>query len=245
MNESHIAAFVRDGYLVVPGMFSREEMSTIEAWTDEVSSRPETPGKWMKYFEQSKLTPGERILCRMEDFAPFHAGFNGLFKGRLRRAVDELFGERSVLFKDKINFKLSGGDGFKAHQDVQAGWDVYAKLFITALVTIDECTPENGCLQMACYQHERKMIGEMWKPLEEDGLPYKLLPTGPGDVVLFDSFVPHRSGPNLTSRSRRVLYVTYNRASEGDKLRTYYNDKRRSFPPDCEREPGKQYAFRV
>ena len=237
---------MRDGYLVVPGMFTPGEMRDITAWTEEVSSRPEAPGKWMKYFEQSRITPGHKILCRMEDFAPYHPGFSGLFMhGRLRLAVDQLFGERSVLFKDKINFKLPGGDGFKAHQDVQAGWDRYASLFITALVTIDECTEQNGCLEMAQYHHERKLLGELWKPLEEEALPYKLLPTRPGDVVLFDSFVPHRSGPNLTCNPRRVLYVTYNRASEGDHLRTYYNDKRRSFPPDCEREPGKTYVFKV
>jgi hypothetical protein len=245
-NESDLSAFLRDGYLVVPGMFTPGEMRDIESWTDEVSSRPETPGKWMKYFEQSRLAPGQRLLCRMEDFEPYHAGFSSLFMhGRLRRAVDELFGEPSLLFKDKINFKLSGGDGFKAHQDAQAGWDVYAKLFITALVTIDDCTPENGCLEMATYAHERKMIGEMWKPLEEDALPYKKLPTRPGDTVFFDSFVPHRSGPNMTTAPRRVLYVTYNPASAGDQRRKYYDDKRRSFPPDCEREPGKTYVFKV
>jgi len=42
-----------------------------------------------------------------------------------------------------------------------------------------------------------------------------------------------------------VLYVTYNRLSEGDHRRQYYIDKRKSFPPDCEREPGKEYVFRV
>ena len=35
--------------------------------------------------------------------------------------VGELFGEPAVLFKEKINFKMPGGAGFKAHQDQQAG----------------------------------------------------------------------------------------------------------------------------
>ena len=61
----------------------------------------------------------------------------------------------------------------------------------------------------------------------------------------FDSYTPHRSGPNLTDKPRRVLYVTYNRLSEGEHRATYYADKRRSYPPDCEREPGKTYVFRV
>ena len=71
------------------------------------------------------------------------------------------------------------------------------------------------------------------------------MPTEPGDVLFFDSFVPHRSGPNRTSVQRRVLYVTYNGASAGDSRERYYADKRASYPPDCEREAGKDYSFRV
>lgn len=47
------------------------------------------------------------------------------------------------------------------------------------------------------------------------------------------------------SRPRRVLYVTYNRLSEDGHRRRYCPDKRRSDPPDCEREAGKEYLFCV
>ena len=49
----------------------------------------------------------------------------------------------------------------------------------------------------------------------------------------------------MTNKRRRVLYVTYNAASEGDHRREYYADKRLSYPPDIEREPNKKYVFRV
>ena len=35
------------------------------------------------------------------------------------------------------------------------------------------------------------------------------------------------------------------RLKHGDHRVQYYADKRRNFPPDIEREPGKQYKFRV
>lgn len=246
LNRKQLEAFRRDGYLLLPGLYTPQEVREITAWTDEVSAWPETPGRHMMYFEQSRLEPGSRILCRMEDIEPFHAGFRALFcSGKMQGVVSELFGEDAVLFKDKINFKLPGGDGFKAHQDVQAGWDSYAKLHITALVTIDRCTVENGCLEMAPGRHDKGLIGEKWKPLDEDALKYVAIPTEPGDAIFFDSFAPHRSGPNLTGDSRRVLYVTYNRRSEGDHRRRYYDDKRKSYPPDCEREPDRKYVFRV
>ena len=246
LSANQLRDFRRDGYLLIRALYDRQEMQSITAWTDEVTAWPEIPGKYMMYFEQSRLESGRRILCRMEDLEPWHAGFRDLFcDGKMQDVVSDLFGEEAVLFKDKINFKLPGGDGFKAHQDVQAGWDTYAALHITALVTIDRCTPENGCLEIAPGFHDKGLIGEKWKPLDENALKYVAVPTGPGDAILFDSYIPHRSGPNLTADSRRVLYVTYNRLSEGDRRRQYYDDKRRSYPPDCEREPEKQYVFRV
>ena len=90
-----------------------------------------------------------------------------------------------------------------------------------------------------------ELIGNKWKPLNENDLDYISLPTEPGDAVFFDSFAPHRSSPNLSKDPRRVLYVTYNELSKGDHRRQYYNDKRMSYPPDCERDPAKNYVFRV
>ncbi len=246
LTEKQITDFKRDGYVLVPGLYTTEEIREITAWTEEVTAYPEIPGKYMMYFEQSRLNPNERILCRMEDIEPYHAGFSKLFTGeKMQGAVSELFGEPAVLFKDKINFKMPGGDGFKAHQDIQAGWDRYAKLHITAMVSIDASNFENGCLELCPGQHDKGFIGESWKPLDEDALEYIKLPTQPGDAVFFDSYAPHRSAPNNTNSARRVLYVTYNRLSEGDHRRQYYDDKRISYPPDCEREPDKEYVFRV
>jgi hypothetical protein len=44
----------------------------------------------------------------------------------LEKSVGQILGEETELFKEKINFKIPGGDGFKPHQDSQAGWDAYA-----------------------------------------------------------------------------------------------------------------------
>jgi len=123
LSEDQVEQFRRDGFLLVRGMYSPDEVADISRWTDDVANYPEVPGKYMMYFEKSQ-TDGSRILCRIENFVPYHEGFSRLITARrMQQAVSELFGEEAVLFKDKINFKLPGGDGFKEHQDVQAGWD--------------------------------------------------------------------------------------------------------------------------
>jgi len=101
---------------------------------------------------------------------------------------------------------------------------------------------------MARGWHEKGLIGEEWRPLDSDGaegMSYEFCPTKPGDVVFFDSFTPHRSAPNLTRHPRRALYVTYNRLADGDSRARYYADKRKSYPPDIEREAGRDYVYRV
>jgi 2-aminoethylphosphonate dioxygenase len=246
---SQIEAFRRDGFVVAPGLFDADETRRISAWTDELQGLPEVPGRQMMYFEPSLLRPGERVLQRIENFCPFHEGFAALCDGdKLRGSVSRLFGEPAVLFKDKINFKLPGGDGFKPHQDQQAGWSAYADLFITAMVSIDSTAPENGCLELCAGHHTRGLLGDEWTPLTDDDmrrLGARAVPTRAGDAVLFDSYTPHASGPNLTAEPRRVLYITYNRRSVGDHRARYYADKRKSFPPDIERDPTRTYTFRV
>ena len=247
LTAAHVADFRRDGFVVVSGFYDPAEMVNITGWVDEVQKWPETPGKWMMYFEESAA--GERILNRVENVPPFHEGFARLTGGdKMLAACGQLFGEPAVLFKDKINFKMPGGGGFEPHQDVQAGWARYASIHITSLVTIDRATVANGCLEMARGFRGHDLLGAEWTPLTEGnlaGVEFEKVEAEPGDAVFFDSFIPHQSAPNRTDAPRRVLYYTYNKTSEGDHLAQYYADKRESYPPDVEREDGKEYHYRV
>ncbi|MEE8515119.1 MAG: phytanoyl-CoA dioxygenase family protein [Alphaproteobacteria bacterium] len=249
LTEQQVAEFQRSGALVVRDLMPSQEMAKISAWVDEIHGYPEAPGKYMMYFEDSKLTPGKRMLNRIENFIPYHQDLADLLLGdAMIGRVSELFGEPAVLFKEKVNFKMSGGEGFEPHQDVQAGWEDYASLFITAMVSVDQATEENGCLEIAKWDHRRELVGELWKPMHGDqlaGVEFLPCPTAPGDCVFFDSYLPHRSEPNLSASPRRVIYVTYNRLSEGDHRAQYYADKRKSYPPDCERLPDKEYGYKV
>jgi ectoine hydroxylase-related dioxygenase (phytanoyl-CoA dioxygenase family) len=110
----------------------------------------------MMYFESSLVESGKRLLSRIENFFPYHVGFREFCTEKnMLGAVTQLFGDPAILFKDKINFKLPGVDGFSTHQDVQAGWGKCASLHITAMVTIDAATVENGCLDRLLASYPR------------------------------------------------------------------------------------------
>ncbi|MGH7197428.1 MAG: phytanoyl-CoA dioxygenase family protein [Candidatus Omnitrophota bacterium] len=244
-----LSDFKRDGFLVVREMYSPAEITRLSRGIDEIMAWPPRAGKEMKYFEESLLKKGQTILSRIEKFAEVHPGLsNVVYEDKMRGRVNELLGEPAVLFKEKINFKLPGGGGFKPHQDIQPGWDDYASYFISILITVDESNEKNGCLELAAGHHTRGMFGRRWHPLEGkelEGIEFRKFPMEPGDVAFFDCFVPHQSEANLTDTQRRNVYLTYNRLSEGDQRKKYFADKRKGYPPDFEREPGKEYAFRV
>ena len=243
---AELAAMDRDGYLVVRGLFDAAETARLLRWTEQISAEPEQPGRHMVYHEDSLTEPHRRVVQRIENFCPFHPQFDALIRrGKLVSWTSALMRAPAVLFKEKINFKMPGAPGFKAHQDQQAGWTKYAPLFVTAMVTIDPATIENGCLEMLAGRHREGLLGEEWHPLDEGGLDLVPVPTAPGDVIFFDSFAPHASKPNLSSSPRRILYLTYNAAEFGDHRIQYFADKRAAFPPNVERTGAETYTFRV
>jgi hypothetical protein len=244
--ELELALMKRDGYVVARGFFDAGQMEKIAQWTTDLAAAPEISGRHWVYHETGTAPSDRRLIQRIENFCPFHQGFSGLIEnGALRSWAAALMGGPVVLFKDKINFKMPGGAGFQPHQDQQAGWSKYAPIFVTAMVSIDPATLENGCLDIAPRRLGEGLIGEEWTPLQEDQLTLRSLPTQPGDVVFFDSFVPHGSKPNLTDTPRRVLYLTFNLTAHGDQRRRYFADKHAAFPPDVDRDAKKSYVFRV
>jgi len=249
LSAARLRDFERDGFLVQRGIFTPGEIGHFAMAIDRLSARPPEIGRQMVYFEDSLADPGARVLARIEKFIEYEPALARLvFDARIVGPASALLGDAAVLFKDKINFKMPGGGGFTPHQDIQPGWDSYAPYFISVLVAIDPNTVENGCLELAAGHHRRGMIGRKWEPLEGAelaGLEFVPFPMAPGDVAFFDCFTPHQSKPNLTDRPRRNVYLTFNRANDGDFRERYFADKRKSYPPDFERDPNATYVFRV
>lgn len=242
LSEMDINRFKEDGFLLVKNFYSRDEISKVSDWINMYAKKkPEDweLGKEMAYYETSVFNKNERILSRIENFVEYHQGFRDVVNSeQLKGLLQDLVGEPCVLFKEKIIFKFPGAGGFGPHQDAQARWDDHASYFINASITIDENTPENGCLEFASGHAKRGLIGKYDAHLEDkdlEGMNFVTCPTRPGDIIFFDFFTPHKSTHNLSDKSRRNLYLTYNRLSEGDVRLEYYARKRKEFPPDNER----------
>ena len=165
LTELQIKKYENDGFLLLKKFFSKEEMEPIIKSINKFSGLSYNSweaGKEMAYYETSNENENERILCRIEKYVDFHPEFQKLANSKkVLSILEDLMGGPCILFKDKINFKRTGGGGFRPHQDVQARWDEFVKYTMSVMISTDRSTPENGCLEVAPGQHKRGLIGNI------------------------------------------------------------------------------------
>ena len=249
LDEEQISHFKKRGFLVVRKLVDAETVSKLPQWIDEIVNLPLSPGKQMVYLEDSSVEISGKAISRIEKFLDVHKDLDQFANSPvLMGAIEQLFAEPAVIFKEKINFQPPFGGGILPHQDIQAGWLDYVQDFISIAVTVDESTEENGCTEVDVNWHSEGLVGSLWEPLDAtimQNIKFEKVPTQPGDVIFFDGFVPHQALSNKTGQQRRIIFLTYNPASQGEHSGQYYTDKRKNYPPDNERDEGKEYVFRV
>lgn len=247
LSAEEVETFQKDGFLFLSDFLTPLEKQQLVMWTEQVQSWPETAHKWMQYFE---TRDNKRQLCRTENYIDYaDKGLQQLILHKINDAISDLMYESAIIFKEKINYKFPGGAGFTPHQDSPAYVRFNARYHITAMVAVDPMTIENGCLEVVKGEHGIGMVPHPGGQLEDE-LTAKYERAGKwepveapsGGVMLFHSYLPHRSGRNNSKAPRRAHYLTYNPLSDGDFRTAYYADKRRYFPPDIERIPGVDYS---
>ncbi|MEP4532907.1 MAG: phytanoyl-CoA dioxygenase family protein [Cyclobacteriaceae bacterium] len=229
-------------YVVFRGLFA-DESDSISKWIEEIAAWPEDMSKWLSFYEMDDPTK----LSRIENFIPYHTDLGEIINGpKVLAIVEELMGEKPVLYKERINFKHSGGGAHAAHQDgvaYESGdlgeFDQDTTPYISVLISVDSATKTNGCFEVVePWTIDKLEILPMERPHAhaptfskiaqkvEDDLNWVQLETAPGDVIFFTERLPHRSKNNRSDKSRRILYGVYNPLKEGDKREKYYADKR-------------------
>jgi hypothetical protein len=227
------------GWLRLQGVLSHSTTEALQRWCDEVaswadddhagsasSSRGSSRG--IHHHEQTDSGP---VIARSELFADDHTELGQFMRtGLIVDVLAQLFHEPPVLFKEKINYKHPGGGGFAPHQDASAYR--FVDHHISVLVPVDRATEPSGCLWFATGHHSSLLETDGRGRIVDgvvDQLDWQSVEVEPGDLVLFDSYAPHRSDSNLTDQPRRAFYLTYNAASKGDFRRRYYDDKLAEF----------------
>lgn len=219
-----LAAWERDGYLHVPAVLDAAQLDDLRSWVADVADRPAGRSGLLQHYERTET--GVQI-ARSENLAPGHAGFSSLVgEGLIPAMGARLVGEPVVIYKEKINYKLAGGAGFAPHQDAPAY--KFVDVHVTCMLAIDDASAANGGLELVSNRHHELLPDDGDGCIHPDvvaDLEWHHVDARAGDLLWFHSLVPHRSGPNTSSATRRALFCTYNARSQGDLREAYYADK--------------------
>ena len=227
-----LAAYEDEGFIVFPALFTAAEIAAV---ADEVSSVFERADvlradnlrcRFQRHFET-----GERLLEAVDPIVDLLPGIAELAASRrILCLLEQLLGAPACLFKDKLVLKPPGSLGYGLHQDFIA-WPDFPRSFTTITVAIDRATEENGCIELFHGYHGTGPLapsdGDYHDLVEAHFDPSRRvkLELAPGDAVVFGCFVPHGSAPNRSTRPRRHLLLSYNRADDGGELReSHYRD---------------------
>ena len=186
-------------------------------------------------------------IRRVENFT-YSSEYLTKINNDILKYLTEVFNNEFILFKDKINFKPPGGEGFYAHYDgifefknkfglLKRGWYEYAEDFINVLIVLDDFTDMNGAIELADWHN--LTFSELLLNTKMNGTPdirneileniiFKKVLLKKGDICIFSNRCPHQSGVNKSMASRRSLYLTYHDKKYGDNYEIYFIDKAES-----------------
>lgn len=231
LDQDQISHYRREGYIILRGIFDPAEVAGFQSESDRLLRSDLVHPENLRT-RPRRMPDGQLQVERFDPVIDVSEIFRRvIFDPRLLSPLESIFGERAVLFKDKLIFKVPGMSGYSMHQDYawwqqQAGSPLPAMpadKILSVMVGIDGADEENGAIQLFPGRHHELLStpGELRNMTKDeisklDLSTAVLAETNPGDVVIFHALAPHCSESNRSKRSRRQLYMTYNAASAGD-----------------------------
>lgn len=231
LGADQLAAFERDGYLVLEEVFSEEEAVACVDELARLGQDPEVLAADTTIIEPQRNEV--RSLFAVHD----HGTFGKVAQdARLTDVARQLLGSDVYVHQSRVNLKPGMyGKEFFWHSDFET-WHVEdgmpAMRAVSASVSLTESNEFNGPLMVVPGSHRRYLscVGETPERhyerslrRQEYGVPdrdnlARLVDDGgivapklaPGSVVLFDCNMMHSSGVNLSPYARSNLFVVFN-----------------------------------
>ncbi|KQS33126.1 phytanoyl-CoA dioxygenase family protein [Dyadobacter sp. Leaf189] len=223
LNSSQVEEYNRDGYIVVKGLFSQEEIDKLYRTAVENSVMQNNA---MDLNDQS----GKKTRLSLW-FTPGDDVFGYLIRSeRMVNSVWQLLGQESQVchFHTKLMQKEPKvGGAWEWHQDYGYWYKnqfIFPDQLMSVMVALTPANKENGCLQVIKGSHkmgrvnhgfageqvgaDSEMVNHALKTMD---LVYCDLQ--PGDALFFHSNLLHRSEANLSDQPRWSLISCYNSQS--------------------------------
>lgn len=244
--------FDRDGVVVQRGLLGEAEINELD---EEVQRLWQTQSELRVQNLRVALrrnSEGGWTLDRLDPVADISAIFHQLNNDpRLLSLAQTLLGGEVRVLKEKIICKHPGVEGFGFHRDEPyfGTSGVPGEEMVSLCIAIEPTTAENGATEFYPQLRLRELQSAAQEPrdvavseLEQQASLRPFLQ--PGDAVMFDGLVPHRSAMNHSLRSRCTYFVTYAPIRYTDCRETYYRCREREQASERGKDfPGPFYII--
>jgi ectoine hydroxylase-related dioxygenase (phytanoyl-CoA dioxygenase family) len=222
-----------DGYLIVRGLWSAEEVAACKAHFDGIARGQRIENHWLPDLEASD--PLKRYPRVMHPHVFSDLSKRMMLDARIGKILEQLMGEEPIATQSMFYYKPPGGKGQALHQD-NYYLQVRPKSCVAAWTAIDRSYPDNGGLYVCPGTHMYEVkCPELANPEESFTTHFVRPPDGtepvpavlePGDVLFFNGSVVHGSKPNSSKDWRRSLICHYVPIST-ESMSDYYASKLR------------------
>lgn len=200
------------GYVLVKDVFRAEEIAAVQAAIDpfeaafETRLREEFGGKTF-IAKADAITFTTHLVLQSEIARQFSA--HPVF----REICQDLLTSMPRLYWDQAVYKKPGNpEEFPWHQDNGYTF-TEPQQYLTCWVPLSQATEANGCPWVVPGLHRQGTLNHELKPLGltclEEPKGAVCVPGEVGDVIVFSSLTPHRTGPNLTPDVRKAYILQY------------------------------------
>ena len=127
LTDEQIRQYNKNGFLLVKNLIPLSIIDEIIDLCKKFNHRMKDDweiGKEMAYYETSNMNSKKRILMRVENLVDFYPLISNLAQSKeIFSTLEQIMGEKIVLFKDKINFKnpdlIIDTEKFSVNENIQ------------------------------------------------------------------------------------------------------------------------------
>jgi ectoine hydroxylase-related dioxygenase (phytanoyl-CoA dioxygenase family) len=248
LSPSDLEFYQRTGYSVVEGLLQGNEVDALRNRVREYThlGRPATH---LKIQIEPRVERGELKVDHPGDGIRKIDGLvenDDLFRKlgthpNIVSIVKQILGPDVKLFRNTVLLKPPGvGSPKGMHQD-SPYWPIEPMTLCSCWFALDDATPENGCMGVIPGWHTKGALPHKHTTddfvMEESDYSMAdlvLAPLKAGGGLFFHSLLPHYTAPNLSTKWRRAISLTYmsakSRYTRGGDGPEYFHISGNSYP---------------